>query len=115
MYPPYPNAKRYTYGTPKSVGLSGPVSSPRLAGSILLFGPRICANRVKPSRLSRILFGPMFHVQLRPAICAREGATELKRFAGLLPPAGNPAKAGALCRLSPYMYRPAIELLGLNL
>ena len=41
-----------------------------------------CEKRVYPRRLSRILLLPMFHVQLTPAICARDGARELKMFCG---------------------------------
>ena len=45
--------------------------------------PSSCAKRVKPRRLSRILLGPKFEVQLTPAICARDGATELNKSGGL--------------------------------
>ena len=45
--------------------------------------PSNCAKRVNPSRLSRILLVPKFEIQLTPAICAREGATELNKSGGL--------------------------------
>ena len=74
----------------------------RLVGSILLLMPRSCAKRVNPSRLSRILLLLMFHVQLSPASCAREGATELNRSVGWPGEVGIDRDA-PLWKLSPKM------------
>ena len=76
---------------------------PRLLGSILLLTPRICEKRVYPRRLSKILLLLIFQVQLTPAICAREGANELKMSCAKAGLGGRPANGGPLCKLSPKM------------
>src|SRR3990167_8774684 len=94
-------------GTPKSVGLSGPVFRPRDTGSILLLTVMSWEKRVIPTRLSRILSALMFHTQFSPSNCARLGAKELNMSGGL--GAGGtrvPAKAGWDCVLSPKTYLP---------
>src|SRR5437868_4456352 len=67
----------------------------------------ICEKRFHPKRLSSTLLFVIVQVWLRPAICARLGATELNISAGK-GARGGTENDGADCRLSPKMYLPEI-------
>src|SRR5438093_9971044 len=64
MYPKYP---RYTAGTPRSAGSSGPVSRPSDFGSTLLFlGSSVCPIELYPMRVSSSVCDESVEFQTRP-------------------------------------------------